>query len=126
MAKRSGASLARANKLIKKFNLIPQAVFDEAEKVITEQAGDIASGASAIAPVGEEHGGELAKKIKAKKTKKQKTRVRGTVASDAPHSIHIEYGTAEQYPQPYIRPTVRRGNRPQVMSKRILAAFKKG
>lgn len=123
MKKKSGVSLARANRLIKKFNLIPQAVFDEAEKVITEQAGDIAQGASAIAPT---EGGELSKKIKAKKTRKQKTKVRGTVASDAPHSIHLEYGTAEQPPQPYLRPVVRRGNRLQEMSERILAAFKKG
>lgn len=123
MAKRSGASLARANRLIKRFNLIPQAVFDEAEKVITEQSKDIARDASALAPMSE---GELAKKVKAKKTKKQKTRVRGTVASDAPHSIHIEYGTADQPPQPYFRPAARRGNRLQEMVRRIRAAFKKG
>jgi hypothetical protein len=90
MAKRSGASLANANRLIKRFQIIPDAVFDEAEKVINEQAQDIQHVASMLAPVGE---GELSKKVKKRKTRKQKVKVQGSVYSNADHSIHTEYGT---------------------------------
>jgi HK97 gp10 family phage protein len=122
MAKRSGASLANANKLIKRFQIIPDAVFDEAEKVIDDQAKDIQHTASMMSPVGE---GELSKKVKKRKTRKQKVKVRGSVYSNADHSIHTEFGTAEISPQPYFRPAARKGNRLQDMTTRILAAFKK-
>jgi HK97 gp10 family phage protein len=120
--KRSGVSITRVNRLIKRLNLIPAHVFDEAEKAITEHSESIRSEASANAPQGV---GELSKKIKKRKTKKAKTKVTGSVYSNAPHSIHLEYGTAHQPPQPYLRPAARKTGRLADIVKRIRDAFAK-
>lgn len=119
---KSRAQIIGINRLIKRLNIIPDGVFDAAEAAISQHSGEIAASASAIAPKGE---GELAAKIKARKTRKLKTKVKGSVYSGSAHSINVEYGTADQPAQPFLRPATKRSQRIADMTRRILAAFKK-
>jgi HK97 gp10 family phage protein len=116
------ADIINLNRLIKRLNIIPDAVFDAAEQVITKESSEIAAEAQALAP--KEHG-ELAAKIKARKTRKQRTKVKGSVFSGARHSINVEYGTHDHAPEPFLRPATRRSQRLAEMARVILAAFKK-
>jgi HK97 gp10 family phage protein len=116
------ARIIGVNRLIKRLKIVPDAVFDAAEEAITQHSSEIAAEATSLAPKDE---GELATKIKARKTRKLKTKVRGSVYSGAPHSINVEYGTAEHSPQPFLRPAARKSQRLADMARRILAAFKK-
>jgi HK97 gp10 family phage protein len=116
------ARIIGINRLLKRLNVVPDAVFDAAEEAITQHSGDIASEAVSLAPKDE---GELATKIKARKTRRLKTKVKGSVYSGARHSINVEYGTAETPPQPFLRPAARKSQRLADMARRILAAFKK-
>jgi HK97 gp10 family phage protein len=118
----SKARIVGVNRLIKRLNLIPEEVFDEAEKAITEHTKDIAEEAVQLAP---EDGGELGRKIKAKKTRRTKTKVTGTVGSNANHSMAVEYGTANQEAQPFLRPAARKGDRLEDLKRRVQAAFQK-
>jgi HK97 gp10 family phage protein len=119
---KTGARIIGMNRLLKRLKVIPDAVYEAAVETITDHSRQIASEAAAFAPSEE---GELASKIKARKVRRSKKGVKGTVASNAPHSIHVEYGTASQPPQPFLRPAARKAERVADMARKIWAAFKK-
>jgi len=77
-------------------------------------AADVASAASAAAPVDE---GELSQNIKMEKMDKKPWQISGfsssvkgkifaRVVADVPHALYVELGTSRQEKQPYLWPTM--------------------
>jgi HK97 gp10 family phage protein len=103
---RVGMKIIGLQSHMRKLAAMPTSVRVAAAADIQHQTTEMAAVAVALAPNDK---GDLDKGIKPKAVEVAGDRVEGGVVSIAPHSIHVEYGTSEQSPQPFLRPATLTG-----------------
>lgn len=100
MAKAKAEGIGKIRKSMQRFARKAGPAAAEAMFLVAKHAAELAS---QKAP---QESGEIARRIGAVKTAK------GAIfVSQAPHSIHVEYGTSEQGAQAYMRPSLRKALR---------------
>jgi HK97 gp10 family phage protein len=96
-----GVAVFGMDRLLAKLDEAPGRVVDAADLTLHQGAEDIEQRAKDLAPV---DAGELRDGMNASRIAVSRDTVDFQMESEAPHTIHVEFGTSDQPAKPMIRP----------------------
>jgi HK97 gp10 family phage protein len=99
----SDLKLTGLRETLKGLDATPKQILEKLKPVVRKHTAALEAAARSNAPVGDS--GELAGSIKAEVVEGDDW-IFGRVTADAPHAIHLEYGTVNNPAQPYLRPAL--------------------